>query len=285
MPSGWVLAGELYEFPPGTPPTIYTYTPPRWINLGEITSLAVTASSANIVAERIDVQPIERFFGPLPTAEEGLAGVGGLGARGERMAYNYHPTIDCKNVLSVRLGPEYPNRVLIPTNGSVRKDGACVMGRGVAKQFKDKYGGIDFQLGALIKEYGSKVQLIVGRIYAFPVKHDWADAADLELIRTSCRQLMELVERDCKEGRWYLPTPGCGNGQLDFATVLPVLLEEFNRPEGVRVTLIERTYERYELLGSALRSAMRGNSASAEEVQQTIGVLPVEFDDDTEPPF
>ena len=60
------------------------------------------------------------------------------------------------------------------------------------------------------------------RIIAFPVKHHWAQKADLELIRKSAEQLVEISQY-CE--RVLIPRPGCGNGQLNWEEVKPILEE------------------------------------------------------------
>lgn len=125
--------------------------------------------------------------------------------------------------------------LVITTNGTVRKDGCAVMGRGVALQAKSRYPGVDESLGRKIKHHGNVVQIVTrkralyhdrrGRrffIVAFPVKHSWWEKADIDLIKESAHQLVALAT----EQRWdtvVLPRPGCGNGQLDWDDVWPVL--------------------------------------------------------------
>jgi formylmethanofuran dehydrogenase subunit D len=38
--------------------------------------------------------------------------------------------------------------VVVTTNGTIKKDGACVMGRGIARQVRDSIPGIDKRLGS-----------------------------------------------------------------------------------------------------------------------------------------
>jgi hypothetical protein len=63
----------------------------------------------------------------------------------------------------------------------------------------------------------------VYRIVSFPVKHRWQDAADLELIKRSALELVELVDRNAWARKIKLPRPGCGNGRLRWSDVKPVL--------------------------------------------------------------
>lgn len=114
----------------------------------------------------------------------------------------------------------------ITTNGFVKKDGACVMGRGIAQTCRDRFKGIDKRLGTRITQYGNHVyqlgQYEDGRILSFPVKHFWRDNADIELIKRSCHELNNFVDFKGYD-KILLPRPGCGNGKLKWDDVKPVI--------------------------------------------------------------
>lgn len=110
--------------------------------------------------------------------------------------------------------------VVITTNGDVNRRGEAVMGRGVARQAKERLPGIAKSLGAGIKEGGNGVQAFIGwKVLTMPVKRHWWERADLELIADSCRELQQLPTKESV----FMPKPGCGNGQLDWGDVEPVL--------------------------------------------------------------
>jgi hypothetical protein len=116
------------------------------------------------------------------------------------------------------------NWIVVPTNGSVRKDGANVMGRGVALQAKRRYKKLPYELGAKISEFGNVVFTFKDYgILTFPVKHKWFENADLTLIEQSAKQLLYVVDRPI-----YLPMVGCGNGKLHWRDVHPVLEKYFD---------------------------------------------------------
>ena len=64
--------------------------------------------------------------------------------------------------------------IIVTTNGSIRKDGAAVMGRGVAKELAIRYPDFPGTLGAIIRLSGNNVYAFAEyRIITFPVKEGW----------------------------------------------------------------------------------------------------------------
>lgn len=114
----------------------------------------------------------------------------------------------------------------ITTNGAVRRDGACVMGAGCAKQAARLYPKLPYIIGQQIQEGGNHVYVIPQySIITFPVKHHWRENADLKLIKRSCRELRRVYRlvQELNVRPVLLPKPGCGNGHLDWEEVEPVL--------------------------------------------------------------
>jgi hypothetical protein len=105
--------------------------------------------------------------------------------------------------------------IAITTNGFVKNNGECVMGRGCAKEATLKYPGISKVLGDMIKESGNHVHRIRDGVYSFPVKHNWWEEADVELIKRSCTEISNLA----KESSIIIPRMGCGNGKLKWNDV------------------------------------------------------------------
>lgn len=112
----------------------------------------------------------------------------------------------------------------ITTNGTIKKDGSCVMGAGIALEAKknSKYSRIPYILGDMIKANGNIVHKLSEehRLISFPVKHNWFEDADIELIKKSAYQLMDLLKEN---ETVLLPRPGCGNGHLKWNDVKPHL--------------------------------------------------------------
>lgn len=115
---------------------------------------------------------------------------------------------------------------IITTNSTIKKDGAVVMGRGIAKQLRDREPGIDVKIGQAINmEKNSTNQygfIDGGRYGVFQVKYFWGDPADIELIKLSTVEL--AIEATANPGKKYaLNFPGIGNGGLPLATIKPVV--------------------------------------------------------------
>jgi len=115
---------------------------------------------------------------------------------------------------------------VITTNGSVRKDGNAVMGRGCALEAAQRYPDIPVRLGRWLKQFGNHAYVVKYdadegvRVVTFPVKHRWNERADLDLIERSVTQLIELAD----QFHWkdvVMPRPGCGNGGLEWEDVQP----------------------------------------------------------------
>lgn len=113
--------------------------------------------------------------------------------------------------------------IVITTNGAVRRDGACVMGRGIAFQAATALPKLPFRLGDWINKRGNVPAYFEDlRIITMPVKSHWKDSASLALIRTSTRGVISIANA-FKLQEIYLPRPGCGNGRLEWSDVKQVI--------------------------------------------------------------
>lgn len=120
---------------------------------------------------------------------------------------------------------------LITTNSTLKKNGALVMGRGIARQARDRFPGLDVTLGREIArrcgsrgEYGLLVspRWPAAKLSAFQVKTDYARPAALSLIRLSAIALLIWCEEH-PGAAVHVNCPGIGNGGLARAEVLPLL--------------------------------------------------------------
>ena len=118
---------------------------------------------------------------------------------------------------------------VITTNGFVKKNGAAVMGRGIAAQAAKKFPWFPKLLGDSLLSQGNHVDCFEAYdkrppvvLITFPVKFAWWEKADLALIERSTKELVNVV----MSNRWkqvLMPRPGCGNGQLDWNIVKPII--------------------------------------------------------------
>lgn len=124
--------------------------------------------------------------------------------------------------------------LVITTNGFVRKDGQAVMGRGIAKEAAEFYPELPKQLGRDLKTNGNHCYVYSGLeeydIVTFPVKPvwgpngipGWKTKAEIPLIIQSAKELVRFADKY----DWVdvlLPRPGCGNGNLNWKDVRPIL--------------------------------------------------------------
>lgn len=125
----------------------------------------------------------------------------------------------------------------IPTNGTVQNNGDAVMGKGFALEATKHFVSLASILGQLIRENGNICQYI-GRfpmngnrnlyidVMSFPTKEDWRNKSNPSLIKKSCMELNEFVQKNLEGvSKIYLPAPGCGAGGLEWKEVESILEE------------------------------------------------------------
>jgi hypothetical protein len=119
---------------------------------------------------------------------------------------------------------EFAGTIAITTNGFVKRDRTCVMGRGCARQAAVRFPELPRRLASRISAAGNHVfHFPEHRLITFPVKHTWWEAADLGLIERSARELLKMIEVKKIQEAVYLPRPGCGNGRLEWEGVRKIL--------------------------------------------------------------
>ena len=122
---------------------------------------------------------------------------------------------------------------VITTNGSIKNDAIAVMGRGCAAEAAKQWPDLPIELGTLLREGGNYCYhlksiampteregiLKYWELWSMPVKRQWWERADMELIRQSAIDLAAQTAN-----KWVvLPRPGCGNGHLKWEDVKPIL--------------------------------------------------------------
>lgn len=134
-----------------------------------------------------------------------------------------------------------PNSLfLITTNSFLKKDGTLVMGKGIAKEARDRDPSIAVTLGNLIlRKCGhlGKYGVIIGpmkKFGIFQVKYNFLEDANLDLIEFSATKLMSILNLPDYTGYTAnLNYPGIGNGRLSRKEVTEVINKIFDD----RVTL------------------------------------------------
>ena len=151
--------------------------------------------------------------------------------------------------------------ICITTNGFIKRNREAVMGRGIALSAQQKINGLSSILGNKIINNGNITQLLYKYedtiLVSFPVKYaimklenesdlervvphmrrrykvghyvpGWACVADLNIIKRSYKQLLELM-KNLPGKDVYLPKPGCGAGMLNWCDVKPILTPVHDR--------------------------------------------------------
>jgi hypothetical protein len=118
----------------------------------------------------------------------------------------------------------YPADIrIITTNGTVKRDGTAVMGRGCALEAARLHPDLPLVLGTHLQLVGNVPLLLAKRqLMTFPVKHHWMQAADPELIVRSARIVAGLAKPDLT---YVMPRPGCGNGRLSWTDIKPLIAD------------------------------------------------------------
>lgn len=120
---------------------------------------------------------------------------------------------------------------LITTNATIKRNGALVMGRGVARQARDRFPGLDTAMGRQILsvcgnqgEYGLLVspRWPQAKLGAFQVKQYYSQPANLELIRHSTAVLQTWCAGH-PNAQIAVNFPGIGNGRLPREDVLSII--------------------------------------------------------------
>lgn len=131
--------------------------------------------------------------------------------------------------------------VCITTNGTVKKNGEAVMGRGNAKQATICIPGLVWKLGSYLRTSGNEAGYLEynefrSRIVIFPVKHNWWEKADRVLIEEGVRWLLREANQN-PQIVYHLPRPGCGNGKLNWEREVKPMVDRL--PDNIWVHHLE----------------------------------------------
>lgn len=135
-----------------------------------------------------------------------------------------------------------PAQVLVNTVNTVG-----VMGKGIALQFKNKYP----EMFEAYQRVCEKHLLDVGKLYLwkssakwvlmFPTKKHWRNPSKIEYIESGLQKFVENYERIGIESIAF-PKLGCGNGNLDWELVRPVM-EKYLKPLPITVYIYVDNYK------------------------------------------
>ena len=137
--------------------------------------------------------------------------------------------------------PGFPGLIVITGNGTIGRNGKLIMGRGAAKQAKDRIKGIDRECGAIARAY---VPLATSTGYSqygfmivreptdekigfgvFQVKWHYAENACLDMIERSAK-LLNKYALENPDTNIRMNFPGIGAGKLKFEEVEPIVVKE-----------------------------------------------------------
>ena len=142
--------------------------------------------------------------------------------------------------------------LVVTTNGFVKYNGECVMGRGIAKQIATKFPEVPKLLGNVIKQNGNCVNEIKKGLISFPVKPEYViydgnnvvkhamknytigqkvagfhAKADIKIIERSLQEIVKYANSNPQIKFFCIPRAGCGAGELDWYKEIRPLFRKY----------------------------------------------------------
>ena len=158
----------------------------------------------------------------------------------------------------------YNSALCISTNGFIKSNNEGVMGRGIAKQYKDCCSTAQKTLGENLIKYNNNMSILNFEpstktiVLSFPVKPafidkynksllvnhmqnkikygpmpGWACKADLNIIEKSLKQLITIIpilSNLYNINDYHLPKLGCGAGELNWDVDVYPLIKQYLEP-------------------------------------------------------
>lgn len=116
------------------------------------------------------------------------------------------------------------NWIVVTTNSTINTKGEVVMGKGLALEAKIKFPRLP---KLLTNQFTTSRQRTCFwedyRIITFPTKVNWYENSKLDIIESSCVELLDWLKDTTVTPPIYLPRVGCGNGKLQWKDVQPLL--------------------------------------------------------------
>ena len=158
-----------------------------------------------------------------------------------------------KEIISNNNLYEFPDGLdtaaIVTTNGIVKCGGEAVMGAGIAKYVNDTWDHLPAEwLGKRLRALGNHAFYLGNvslnknefRLISFPTKYDYHDPSDLDLIKRSCEELIDICNK-INIATCYLCPPGCGLGGLNYSSqVRPLLYDMLNATQTQFIGVIPR---------------------------------------------
>lgn len=127
--------------------------------------------------------------------------------------------------------PGHPGMIIVTTNAIVKANGALVMGRGAARQARDRIPEIDLECGTAARQAAHRYGFHVVRpptggkvgFGIFQVKYHYKELANLELIELAVKKLTNYAN-EFPDVAIRMNYPGIGHGGLTRQEVEPLLL-------------------------------------------------------------
>lgn len=121
--------------------------------------------------------------------------------------------------------------IVFTANSTIRRNGALVMGRGIARDVRDRFPGIDAKFGQLVQmqQFKDNWGLLIldyhgHRIGAFQVKTRFNEAASPSLIKSAAVKLSAWANAN-PSIVVHLNYPGIGYGMLPEDVVRPLIAD------------------------------------------------------------
>lgn len=120
--------------------------------------------------------------------------------------------------------------VVVTTNSSINKYGELIMGRGAAKEAKDRFPLLPKVAGEVVRNLKRMSMNDYGFVFfncfrlpaIFQVKHSFYDKAKLGLIKISTKMLNDFALKN-REKSISMNFPGIGYGGLGKEEILPII--------------------------------------------------------------
>jgi len=132
----------------------------------------------------------------------------------------------------------YNSALYISTNGFIKSNNEGVMGRGIAKQYKDCCSTAPKTLGENLIKYNNNISILNFEpstktiVLSFPVKPAFIKA-DLNIIEKSLKQLITIIpilSNLYNINDYHLPRLGCGAGELNWDADVYPLIKQYLEP-------------------------------------------------------